>query len=205
MNNKLLLIENLLPTEANLITETAGTDVYLRGIFMQSSIKNRNGRNYPLKEIQSAVKCLYDSIAGGNPILGELDHPQTLQINLDRVSHAITEIKMEGNNAVGKLKLLETPMGKIAREICKAVRIGISSRGAGSVMAEGDVSGFTIVTCDLVATPSAPGAILSIGESLDSRLGAQTLSLAESLRHDPSAQKYFQRNIVKLITEMLNK
>ena len=137
-----LLIEELSPSDAHIITETdtngdhKGT--YLSGIFMQADIKNRNGRVYPVTEIGNAVKAAQLRITEHNGIFGELDHPQTLNINLDRISHVITELKMDGNNAVGRAKLLDTPMGKIAKELINSgVRIGVSSRGAGTVSESG--------------------------------------------------------------------
>jgi len=161
---------------------------------MQAEIQNRNGRKYPLNEITNAVTTAQQRITESKGIFGELDHPQSLQINLDRISHVITEMNMSGTNAVGKAKLLDTPMGKIAKELVKSgVRLGVSSRGAGTVAESGGVEGFQFVTVDIVAQPSAPGAIPSaVYESLlNSENGRTALSLAETVRQDPKAQKYF--------------
>jgi len=197
-----LLFEELLPSQAGLITEssTDGLNTWLSGIFMQADIKNRNGRVYPITEISAAVKSAQQRIAESNGIFGELDHPQTLSINLDRISHVITELRVEGSNAIGKAKLLETPMGKIAKELAKSgVALGVSSRGAGAVNESGGVTGFQFVTVDIVAQPSAPNAYpQTISESLEmAKNGHNIMKLAESVRHDPSAQVYFKNEIMK--------
>lgn len=199
-----LLIEELQPNECNLIQEssTDGKNMWLSGIFMQANIKNRNGRNYPLHEISEAVSVSQQRIKEHNGILGELDHPQTLSINLDRVSHIITELWMQGENAYGKAKLLDTPMGRIAQELVKSgVRIGVSSRGAGNVNESGGVTGFQFVTVDIVAQPSAPSAYPgSMYESIvHASNGKQILSLADTVRSDPSAQKYLKEEILKFL------
>ena len=135
-------------------------------------------------------------------MLGELDHPQSLQLNLDRVSHVITEMRMEGTNAIGRMRLLDTPMGQIAKELVKSgVSLGVSSRGAGNVNESVGVSGFQFVTVDIVAQPSAPGAVPGVVyESLQHGQGAKVLTLAEQLREDPAAQKYFQKEIMKCVS-----
>lgn len=204
----LLLTEELTPVQSNLIQEATndGKNVWLAGTFMQGDIKNRNNRIYPLEEISRAVSEAQARIKESNGIFGELDHPQTLTINLDRISHVITEMRMEGTNAVGRAKLLDTPMGKIAKTLVESgVRLGVSSRGAGHVNEEGIVTGFNFITVDIVCTPSAPGAVPNtIYESLEmSKTGKNVLSLAEQLREDPEAQKYFQREIEKFLRENL--
>jgi len=197
-----LLIEELMPSEASIITESSpnGGDTWLSGIFMQGDIKNRNGRVYPITEIQEAVKIACQTIRDRNGLLGELDHPQSLNINLDRVSHVITELNMSGSNAMGKAKLLNTPMGNIAKELINSgVSIGVSSRGAGTVNESGGVSGFQFVTVDIVAQPSAPNAYpQTVYESLEvARNGHHILSLAESVQQDAAAQKYLKTEIMK--------
>lgn len=198
----ILLVEELLPDECKLITESApdGKNMWLSGIFMQASIKNRNGRLYPINELSTAVKSAGSRIKEQNGLLGELDHPQTLTINLDRVSHVITELRMDGNNVMGKAKLINTPMGNIAKELINAGFIpGVSSRGAGTVNESGGVSGFQFVTVDIVAQPSAPNAYpRTVYESLEqAKNGKQIMSLAESVRHDAAAQKYFRKEILQ--------
>lgn len=204
-----LLIEQLTPSECNIIEQTSSDDKnhWLTGIFMQAGIKNRNGRVYPLSEMNAAVQQAQKIIQERNGIFGELDHPDKLTINLDRVSHAITELHMQGNNVIGKAKLLPTPMGQIAKTLLESgVRYGVSSRGSGTVSESGDVSSFAFVTVDLVATPSAPDAMpSSIYESLDSsQHGKNALKLSEFVIHDEAAQKYLKREIMKFISEMSN-
>jgi len=197
-----LLVEELSPSQAGLITESSqdGKNTWLNGIFMQGNIKNRNGRVYPMNEIQSAVNLGMQRIKETNGIFGELDHPQTLSINLDRISHVITDLRVEGNNAIGKAKLLNTPMGNIAKTLAESgVMLGVSSRGAGQVNEDGGVTGFNFVTVDIVAQPSAQQAYPStVVESLQvARNGHNILSLAESMQHDPVAQKYLKEEIMK--------
>lgn len=206
-----ILIEELTPAQAGLITESSqdGKDLWLNGIFMQADIKNRNGRLYPLTEINAAVQAGQRIIKESNGIMGELDHPSTLSINLDRVSHIITELRVEGSNAVGKAKLLNTPMGNIAKELVKSgVAIGVSSRGAGAVNESGGVTGFQFVTVDIVAQPSAPGAVpTSILESLDvAKNGREIMKLSESLKHDKRAQHFLKKEILEFLnTNLLSK
>lgn len=205
------LFEELIPTACNLITEASedGKTAWLSGIFMQSEIKNRNGRMYPLNEISNAVKTAMHKIKETNGVLGELGHPQTLEINLDRVSHVITEMRMDGTNAFGKAKLLNTPMGAIAKELLRSeVLLGVSSRGAGNVNESGGVSDFQFVTIDVVAQPSAPGAFPNtVYESLvESVQGRKILTLAESLQQDTSAQKFFKKEMLAwLRTDLFKK
>lgn len=199
-----LLFEELTPSQAGLIRESSsnGKNTWLNGIFMQASISNRNGRTYPINEIQNAVTTAQQRIKESNGIFGELDHPSNLSINLDRISHVITEIRMEGNNAIGKAKLLNTPMGIIAKELANSgVALGVSSRGAGDVNESGEVSKFSFVTIDLVACPSAPSAYPSaIVESLDqAKNGHNIIALAEAVKHDLDAQKYLKKEILNWI------
>ena len=134
---------------------------YLDGIFLQGEIRNLNGRVYPLHEIKNAVDHLKEQIDTVGPVLGELDHPETLVISAHNVSHMITDIYMDGNDAKGRMKIIhDVPCGAIVEGLIKAnAPIGVSSRGAGNVSDyDGEVSDFEIVTIDIVATPSAPGA-----------------------------------------------
>jgi len=136
--------------------------------------------------------------------MGELDHPNNLTINLANVSHVITELSMNGNNVMGKAKLLETPMGKIAKELINSgVALGVSSRGAGNVTESGDVNGFNFLTVDIVATPSCASAVpQSVFEALDmSRNGKAVLTLSEQVKDDLAAQKYFKDAIMKFLNE----
>lgn len=202
-----LLVEDFSAQEGNIITEAKmdGNNVWLSGIFMQADIKNRNGRVYPLSEMVEAVNNASKQIKEYGGIFGELDHPQGLNINMDRISHAIKELAMDGNNVVGKMYLLDTPMGKIAKELAKSgVRYGVSSRGVGQVNESGNVSGFNLITIDIVCTPSAPGAMpLPVYESLETIKGKKVLTLAEAALQDDAAQKYFKKEIEKFLKSMI--
>lgn len=194
-----LLIEQLTPMQAGLMEmQDAGKNTYLNGILMQADVVNGNGRNYPLDEISRAVALVQERISQGHFVCGELNHPDTLSINLANVSHAITEIKMDGSNAVGKCKLLNTPMGNIAKGLLEGgIKLGVSSRGTGNVTNEGYVSGFNFVTVDIVATPSAPDAYPNVIR--EAQENKKILSLAEALVHDKAAQKHFSKEIFKFI------
>lgn len=206
-----LLIEGISASEGNILTEAVndGKNVFLHGIFMQAEQRNRNGRIYPLAEMVTAVSSMNEHIQQYGGLAGELDHPaDRLTIAMDRISHVITELRMDGNNVIGKAKLLDTPMGLIAKEVAKSgMRYGVSSRGAGQVNESGLVSGFRLVTIDIVATPSAHGAMPStIYESLENhKNGGTIMSLAEAVRHDPKAQKYFEESMKKFISEIFKK
>lgn len=205
------LIEHVEPSTANIICEgdEASKQMWLSGIFMQADVKNRNNRVYPVSEMTQAVNKARDGIKENGGIFGELDHPKELTINMDRISHAIKELYIDGNNVYGKAQLLRTPMGMIAEELGRSgVRYGISSRGAGQVNeSDGSVSGYVFVTADLVATPSAPGAFPKpVYEGLqNSKTGNEVLTLAESMQHDAAAQKYFQKEITKFVENVFNK
>ena len=163
-----LLSENLTFDQAKMVVESTensngGKDLFLKGICIQGGVRNANERVYPVNEIGRAVKTLNDQIGTGYSVLGEVDHPEGLNINLDRVSHMITDMWMEDNNGYGKMKILPTPMGQLVKTMLESgVKLGVSSRGSGEVNESGDVSGFEIITVDVVAQPSAPGAYLSL-------------------------------------------
>lgn len=204
-----LLIESVSASEGSIITETAtnGKDVWLSGVFMQANIQNRNGRNYPINEMQRAVEQMNQNIKSCGGVFGELDHPTTLTINMDRISHVITEVRMVGNDVVGKARILDTPMGLIAKELAKSgVRYGVSSRGAGTVNESGLVSNFNIITVDLVATPSAMGAYPTpVYEGLADFKGGRILTLAESVKNDEKAQVHLRNEITKFVQSILKK
>jgi hypothetical protein len=195
----LLLQEYLNPNVANLTEmKRVGGDMFLSGIMMQSELVNGNGRKYPMNEIMRAVAECQEKISKGMFIMGELNHPDTLSINLANVSHAITEIRMEGNDAIGKMKLLNTPAGNIAKAIIEGgVRLGVSSRGTGNVNESGSVSDFSFVTMDIVSTPSAPDAYPNVvAEAMGSK---KILTFAEAVVNDKKAQQYLKREIATLI------
>jgi len=204
------LFEYLNPSDARVrIFESEGPDgkktLGMEGIFVQAEQRNQNGRVYPLKEIKRAVDEIDQRIRKGETVMGELDHPPELQINLDRVSHIIEDMWMDGNNGIGKLKLIETPMGNIATALMKAgAKLGVSSRGSGNVDDNGIVEGFECVTVDIVAQPSAPEAYPKpVYESLfNMRGGAVLHRTAASVTHDKSAEKHLVKGIQSLIREL---
>ena len=142
-----------------------GKNVFIEGIFMQSDKENRNGRVYPFSIMEKEI-LRYQELIEQKRSLGELGHPDTPAINLNQVSHLITGLRFEGNDVIGKAKILDTPMGKIAKNfIEEGVRLGLSSRGLGSlkettngVMEVQD--DFHLATVDIVADPSAPDAFV---------------------------------------------
>lgn len=180
-----------------------GKNLHLKGIAIQGGIRNANQRVYPVDEIERAVKTLNDQIQNGYSVLGEVDHPDDLKVNLDRVSHMITNMWMEGPNGYGKFKILPTPMGNLIRTMLEAgVKLGVSSRGSGNVDdMSGRVSDFEIITVDVVAQPSAPGAYPTpVYEHLmNARGGYKALQVATEVKEDPKAQKYLKESLLSII------
>lgn len=158
-----LLSENI----TSVIEESANgkKDLYISGIFMQTEAKNKNGRVYPKSMMESKVNEYLQEFVKTNRAMGELEHPAGPQINLDRVSHLITDLHFEGNDIYGKAKVLDTPCGNIARGLIEGgAQLGVSSRGVGSVTSRGNVNevqnDFRLVTVDLVGNPSAAHALI---------------------------------------------
>ena len=203
-----LLQENLTFDQAQIVTESAndGKDLFMKGICIQGGVKNANQRVYPVTEITNAVKTLNDQITTGQSVLGEVDHPEGLQVNLDRVCHMVESMWMDGPNGFGKLKILPTPMGQLVRTMLDAgVKLGVSSRGSGNVNeATGEVSEFEIVTIDVVAQPSAPNAYpKAIYEGLlNMKHGHKVLEVAKEAQHDVKVQGYLKDEVLKLIHEL---
>ena len=203
-----VLSEHLTFDQAQVVVESnnEGKDLYMKGICIQGNVKNANQRVYPTFEIAKAVSKISDQIAGGSSVLGEVDHPEDLKINLDRVSHMLTSMYMEGNNGYGKLKILPTPMGKLVETMLQSgVKLGVSSRGSGNVdEGSGNVSEFDIITVDVVAQPSAPNAYPTpIYEGLlNMRGGHQLLGVAKAVKHDVKAQKHLKEGVVQLIRDL---
>ena len=203
----LLLRENLTFDAAQIIVEgTEGKDLYMKGICIQGGVKNANERVYPVNEIERAVTTLNEQITSGYSVLGEVDHPDDLKVNLDRVSHMITSMWMDGPNGFGKLKILPTPMGQLVKTMLESgVKLGVSSRGSGNVDDRtGHVSDFEIVTVDVVAQPSAPNAYpKAIYESLrNMKHGYRLHGLAKEAVADNKVQRYLKSEIVKLIKDL---
>jgi hypothetical protein len=179
-------------------------DLFMRGIFVQGGTKNHNQRVYPVNEIRMAVDSINDTLRRGESVLGEADHPEELNINIDRVSHMITEMYMDGPNGMGKLKILPTPMGNIVRTLLEnSVKLGVSSRGSGNVDDRGNVSDFEIVTVDIVARPSAPEAYpKAVYEALRHRRGGVVEDLANAVKHDPKAQSHLAKELMSWINNL---
>jgi hypothetical protein len=206
----LYLRENLTFDRANIVVESDGEgdkkSLYMKGIFIQGGVKNANERVYPVNEIEAAVETLNEQISEGHSVLGEVDHPDDLKINLDRVSHMITNMWMDGPNGFGKLKILPTPMGQLVKTMLESgVKLGVSSRGSGNVDdANGRVSDFEIVTVDIVAQPSAPNAYpKAIYENLmNMRHGHRVLEMAKEAGGDTKVQRYLKSEVIRLINDL---
>ena len=199
------LREHLTFDQAQVIVENAneGKDLYMKGICIQGGVRNANQRVYPVNEIGRAVRTLSEQIAGGYSVLGEVDHPEGLTVNLDRVSHMLTEIWMDGSNGYGKMKILPTPMGQLVRTMLEnGVKLGVSSRGSGNVSedGQGNVSDFEIITIDVVAQPSAPGAYPTpiYEHMMNTKGGYKALQLAK----DKQAQKVLKESLINIISRL---
>lgn len=142
-----------------------GNNLFIEGIFMQSAVKNRNGRIYPTKIMDGEVNRYVKEYVEQGRAVGELGHPNTPAINLDRVSHKITGLTKDGNNWIGRASILNTPMGNVARGLLEGgVRIGVSSRGLGTIRSINGIdevqSDFKLASVDIVGDPSAPDAFV---------------------------------------------
>ena len=206
MNRLQYLRENLSFDQARVVLESDdkdGKNLYLKGIAIQGGIRNANQRVYPVNEITNAVKTLNDQIQNGYSVLGEVDHPDDLKVNLDRVSHMITDMWMDGPNGYGKMKILPTPMGNLIRTMLESgVKLGVSSRGSGNVNeSTGEVADFEIITVDIVAQPSAPGAYPTpVYEHLmNMRGGNRAVRVAQEVKEDPKAQKHLREAMLNII------
>lgn len=204
------LKEHLSFSQANIVTESieeanGGKSLYMKGIFIEGDVRNQNNRIYTKAEIHSAVKSINEKIKSGYSVLGEADHPDDLNINLDRVSHMITEMDTDGANGIGKLKLLPTPMGNICKTLIESgCHLGVSSRGSGNVNDSGIVKDFEIITVDIVANPSAPSAYPDpiYERIMNHRRGNVLMDVAEATRHDKGAQRYLQEEVTNFIKNL---
>jgi len=206
------LKEQLSFTQARieLLTEEAadgsGKSLYMKGICIEGDKVNANGRIYPAHEIRKAVDTINGQIKEGHSVLGEVDHPEDLKINLDRASHIIEHMWCEGAIGYGKLKIIPTPMGQLVKTMLdNGVKLGVSSRGSGNVDDRtGHVSDFEIVTVDVVAQPSAPNAYPKvIYEGLmNMKYGHRLLEVAREAGTDNKVQRYLKSGIVKLIRDL---
>jgi hypothetical protein len=203
------LKEHLSFTQARVVLESeeaadgSGKTLYMKGICIEGGVRNANERVYPVNEIAKAVETVNEQIKTGHSVLGEVDHPDDLKINLDRVSHMIEKMWMDGPCGYGKLKILPTPMGQLVKTMLDSgVKLGVSSRGSGNVNdANGHVSDFEIVTVDVVAQPSAPHAYpTAIYEGLLNHTGgAKLLEMFKDPAKSNKAQRYVQSEVIRLI------
>ena len=203
------LYEYMAPDRGGFVVESGanGRDIFMKGVFIQADVKNHNQRVYPLNEIDRAIRSINEKLKKGDTVLGELDHPPELNINLDRVSHMITEMWLEGSNGFGKLKILDkTPCGSLARGLLESgVKLGVSSRGSGNVDYNGRVNDFDIVTVDIVAQPSAPNAYpKAIYESLYNMRGGEIIMdvARAASQGDAVASKHLPNMLVNFIHEL---
>mgnify|MGYP003136105887 CR=1 FL=1 len=146
--------------------KTGEKDYYIEGVFMQAAQKNRNGRVYPTEVLMNEVKRYTKEYVNKNRAMGELNHPQGPTVNLDRVSHIIKELNVQGDDVYGKAKIMDTPMGKIAKNLIdEGAKLGVSSRGMGSLKERDGVNevqkDFMLAAVDIVADPSAPNAFVN--------------------------------------------
>ena len=206
-----VLIERLSHNQANVQSRIVESDdgsksMFMEGIFVQGDVKNANQRVYPVKEIKRAVESVQAKIKEGFPVLGECDHPPELTVNVDRVSHIIENMWMDGPNGCGKLKILPTPMGQLVKTMLESgVKLGVSSRGSGNVNeGSGQVSDFEIITVDIVSQPSAPNAYpTAIYEGLiNMRGGHNVLEMAREASGDAKVQRYLKSEVLRLIKDL---
>jgi hypothetical protein len=201
---------NFNQAQIELISEDApdgsGKSLYMKGICIQGNQRNANERIYPTREIARAVGTINEQIKNGQSVLGEVDHPDDLKINLDRVSHMIQNMWMDGDDGYGKLKILPTPMGQLVKTMLDSgVKLGVSSRGSGNVNDHtGHVSDFEIVTVDVVAQPSAPNAYpTAVYEGLmNMKYGHRVLEIAKEAGSDDKVQRYLKQEIKRLIKDL---
>jgi hypothetical protein len=185
--------------------KAGGKDLCMKGIFIQGDVRNQNQRVYPAREIAKAVHSITEKLGTGQSVMGELDHPEELSINLDRVSHLITEMWVDGADGYGKLKIVPTPMGNIVKTLLlSGAKLGVSSRGSGNVGDDGGVSDFEIITVDIVAQPSAPNAYpRTIYESLfNMKGGERVVSTARQALTEAAAQKQLVKDLQRFIQEL---
>jgi hypothetical protein len=218
-NNKQFLNEYIAPSvnKASVLYEDTmdgmgnkQKSLHMSGLFIEGDVRNHNGRIYPSHEIKAAVDRLNSIISETGSVCGEADHPDDLQINIDRISHQIIKMWYENANGYGKLKLIPTPLGELVKTLLESgVKLGVSSRGSGNVDENtGKVSDFEIITVDIVVNPSAPSAYpTAIYEGLRNMKGGD--SYLNSLRgapvteyQNPIVQEYLKETMIKMIKDL---
>jgi len=209
MSEKQYLSEVIMTDGKSLVTEAATDNsgfYYLKGVFLEGERENHNGRVYPQDVISMAVQQIDQKIKAHGPVAGECDHPEGLNINFDRISHVITEMHEDGANGVGTIKVIKAGLGLIVGGCIEAgLQVGVSSRGSGNIDGSGRVSDFDIVTVDIVANPSAHSAYpaMSLAESLKlNNHGVEAVYLSEFVKSDPAAQRYFEQEITRFLTDV---
>jgi len=206
----MILFEDLFNTTETIVESVGGDGrkkTYLSGIFMESGVKNRNGRIYDKSEMAIQVAKINEAAARGEFVLGELDHPNGCEIKLENVSHKIIQLRTDGDKVYGKAEVIEAhPKGQILKSLLDSgVRVGVSSRGTGQVNeSTGIVKNFNLVTIDAVATPSCRTAFPeTIREQLEMyKRGEMINELAEAVINDQKAQKYFQEEMRRFISTL---
>jgi hypothetical protein len=197
---------NFNQAKIRVLVEDEGKTLYMEGVCIEGGVKNANERVYPVEEISRAVDSVNKQVHDGYSVLGEVDHPEDLKINLDRVSHCIDKMWMDGPAGYGKLRILPTPMGQLVKTMLDSgVKLGVSSRGSGNVNdGNGRVSDFEIVTVDIVAQPSAPNAYpKAIYEGLrNMKYGHKVLEIAREAGHDSKVQRYLTQEVKRLIRDL---
>ena len=197
---------NFNQAKIRVLVEDEGKTLYMEGVCIEGGVKNANERVYPVEEISRAVESVNKQVHEGYSVLGEVDHPEDLKINLDRVSHCIDKMWMDGPAGYGKLRILPTPMGQLVKTMLDSgVKLGVSSRGSGNVNdGNGQVSDFEIVTVDIVAQPSAPNAYpRAIYEGLrNMKYGHKVLEIAREAGHDSKVQRYLTQEVKRLIRDL---
>ena len=193
------------------IVEGKTKEQYIKGIFMQSDIQNQNGRVYPFSILQNEVKNYNNKFVKESRALGELGHPSGPTINLDRVSHIITELYEDGKNFIGKAKIMNTPNGKIVKNLIESgVRLGVSSRGLGSVKSNRQgvnevQKDFVLSTVDIVSDPSAPEAF--VNGIMEGREFSVTGELEYDIRNEirNTVSKKLDEKKIELFHSFINK
>lgn len=204
----LLIEENF--NNVEVLQESIGEEnekkIFFSGVFGIAEEKNRNGRVYSLEEMRKEVERINESFSVGEQLLGELDHPNRMDVHLSNVSHRITEIYMDGNKMMGKAEVLEkTQAGQILKGLIESgVRVGVSTRGSGKVENNGEVKNFTLRTVDAVATPSVKTAYPeTLMEQLEAyRRGELVNDLAEAALYDKRAEEFLAKELKGFINSL---
>jgi hypothetical protein len=207
------LITELIDEELTIITEGKSKNLYIEGVFMQSTIKNRNGRIYPKDIMSKEVDRYVNEEVRLSRSIGELNHPSNPTINPERASHLITSLVESGNDYVGKAKILDTPMGNIVKGLLSGgVKLGVSSRGLGSLTKKNGSSivgsDFKLCTIDVVHDPSAPSAFVEgIMENaewfLDKDIGYKKIEIVRQVINNTSS-KNLEETKLKLFNNFIN-